>query len=53
MYVISAPDRVRQKTDRRDAAKLSELLWINRDRIAAGQKLVHVSVVYQPTEEEQ
>ena len=53
VYVISAPDRVRQKTDRRDAAKLSELLWINRDRIAAGQKLVHVSVVYQPTEEEQ
>jgi len=52
-YVISAPDRIRQKTDRRDAAKLSELLWINRDRIAAEQKLVHVKVVYQPTEQEQ
>ena len=51
--VIKAPDRVRQKTDRRDAAKLSELLWINRDRIAAGQSLVHVSEVYQPTEQEQ
>lgn len=49
VYVIKAPDRTRQKTDRRDAAKLSELLWINRDRIAAGQPLVHVSVVYQPT----
>ena len=35
--LIKAPDRARQKTDRRDAAKLSELLWINRDRIAAGQ----------------
>ena len=52
-YVISAPDRIRQKTDRRDAAKLSELLWINRDRIAIGQSLVHVKVVYQPTEQEQ
>ena len=51
--VISAPERVRQKTDRRDAAKLSELLWINRDRIAAGQSLVHVKEVYQPTDEEQ
>jgi len=51
-YIISAPERVRQKTDRRDAAKLSELLWVNRDRIAAGQKLVHVKVVYQPSEQE-
>lgn len=53
VYVISAPDRVRQKTDRRDAARLSELLWINRDRIAADQSLVHVKVVYLPTEQEQ
>jgi len=53
VYVISAPERARQKTDRRDAAKLSELLWINRDRIAAGQSLVHVSEVYQPAEQEQ
>lgn len=52
VFVIRAPHRVRQKTDRRDAAKLSDLLWINRDRIAAGQKLIHVSVVYQPTEAE-
>ncbi|MEE9296622.1 MAG: IS110 family transposase [Phycisphaerae bacterium] len=52
-YVIQAPNRVRQKTDRRDAAKLSELLWINRERMAAGDSLVHVSVVYQPTKQEQ
>jgi transposase len=52
-YVISAPPVVRKKTDRRDAARLSELLWINRDRIRAGVELVHVSVVYQPTAEEQ
>jgi len=53
VYVISAPDRIRQKTDRRDAARLSELLWINRDRIAAEQRLVQISEVYRPTEEEQ
>jgi transposase len=53
VYVIAPPTRVRQKTDRRDAAKLSELLWINRDRIATGQRLIHVSVVYQPTKAEQ
>jgi len=52
VYVIKAPERTRQKTDRRDAAKLSEILWVNRDRIAAGQPLVHVSVVYQPTSDE-
>ena len=53
VYLIAAPERARQKTDRRDAAKLSELLWINRDRIAAGESLVHVKIVYQPTEDEQ
>ncbi|MCK4626493.1 MAG: IS110 family transposase, partial [Phycisphaerae bacterium] len=45
--------RARQKTDRRDAAKISELLWINRDRIAADQRLLNVSEVYQATEAEQ
>ena len=53
VYVISAPDRIRQNTDRRDAARLSELLWINRDRIAKRQSLVHISEVYRATEQEQ
>ena len=53
VFVISAPNRIRQKTDRRDAARLSELLWINRERIVAGQRLVHVSEVYRATEQEQ
>ena len=51
--VVKAPERVRQKTDRRDAAKLSELLWLNRDRIAAGEPLIHVHEVYQATEDEE
>ena len=51
-YVIAAPPRVRNKTDRRDAGKLSELLWINRQRIAAGSRLVEIREVYQPSEAE-
>lgn len=53
VYLIAAPPQLRQKTDRRDAAKLSELLWLNRERIANGQGLVHVREVYQPTDDEQ
>lgn len=52
VYVIKAPEPSRKKTDRRDAAKLSELLWVNRDRIAAGLGPKHISEVYQPTEQE-
>lgn len=52
-YVVAAPPRVRNKTDRRDAAKLSDLLWINRERIAGGSRLIELHVVYQPTESEE
>ena len=52
-YVIAAPPRLRNKTDRRDASKLSELLWINRERIAAGSRLVEVRVVYQANKQEE
>lgn len=52
-YVITAPPRVRNKTDRRDAAKLSEMLWINRERIARGQRLLQVHEIYQATQPEQ
>ena len=52
-YLIKAPDRSRQKTDRRDAAKLSELLWINRDRIAAGDPVRGgIREIYRPTRQE-
>lgn len=53
VYVIAAPPRLRNKTDRRDAAKLSSLLWLNRERVAAGERLIHVAEVYQPTDSEQ
>ena len=52
-YVVAAPPRVRNKTDHRDAAKLSDLLWINRDRIAGGGRLIELHVVYQATQEEE
>ncbi len=37
VIVIQPEERKRQKTDRRDAASLSELLWVNRDRLLAGK----------------
>jgi transposase len=53
VFLVAAPPQARQKTDRRDAARLSELLWINRGRIDAGHRLIHVREVYQPTRQEQ
>jgi len=36
IVLVQPEHRPRQKTDRRDAAKLSELLWINRYRLLGG-----------------
>ena len=40
VVLIQPEDRKKCKTDRRDAAALSELLWVNRDRLLQG-KPVH------------
>lgn len=37
VILIQPDDRKRQKTDRRDAAALSELLWVNRERLLHGK----------------
>lgn len=37
IVLIQAENRARRKTDRRDAARLSELLWINRLRLLKGE----------------
>src|SRR6516225_142370 len=37
VVLIQPEDRKRCKTDRRDAAALSELLWVNRDRLLQGK----------------
>jgi len=39
VIVIQPEERKRQKTDRRDAAALSELLWVNRGRLRAGKRV--------------
>ena len=36
----------KKKTDRRDAQKLADLLWINRERLAAGQIVRGLRRVY-------
>ena len=42
----------KRKTDRRDAHKLCELLWLNRDRLAEGLRLPGLRRVYIPTAQE-
>jgi transposase len=37
VILIQPEERKKQKTDRRDAASLSELLWVNGDRLLAGK----------------
>ena len=36
----------KKKTDRRDAQKLADLLWLNRERLAAGQVVRGLRRVY-------
>jgi transposase len=37
VILIQPDDRKQRKTDRRDASALSELLWVNRDRLLCGK----------------
>jgi transposase len=52
VLLIQPEQRSRQKTDRRDASKLGELLWVNRQRLLAGEKVNGVRTVYFPTDGE-
>ena len=48
--VLIQPDkRATRKTDRRDAAALSEVLWVNRDRLLKGLKVQGIRRVVPPT----
>lgn len=40
--LVQADRRSKRKTDRRDANKLGELLWVNRHRLSAGQPISHL-----------
>jgi transposase len=51
VVLIQAQKRQSRKTDRRDAHALSEILWVNRERLLAGQKVQGVRRVVPPTPE--
>ncbi|MDP6558082.1 MAG: IS110 family transposase, partial [Pirellulaceae bacterium] len=42
----------KKKTDRRDARKLADLLWLNRERLAAGKPVHGLRHVYMVTQKE-
>jgi transposase len=47
--LVQPEKRSKQKTDRRDAGALGELLWVNRQRLLAGKKVQGVRRVQLPT----
>ena len=49
VVLIQADTRSRRKTDRRDANHLSELLWLNRDRLLRGQRVQGLRRIVPPT----
>ena len=51
--VLVQPERrSKRKTDRRDANALGELLWVNRHRLLAGQKVANLRRVLPPSPED-
>jgi transposase len=50
--LIQPKEHARRKTDRRDASHLSEILWLNRERLLAGQKVQGVRRVVPPSPQE-
>lgn len=52
VVLVQPASRSRKKTDKRDAAKLAELLWINRQHLERGEKPPGLRRVVLPTPEE-
>lgn len=51
--IVVQPNRAStRKTDRRDAASLAEVLWVNRERLLAGRKAQGVRRIELPTPQE-
>jgi transposase len=48
--LVQAEQRAPHKTDRRDANRLCELLWTNRERLLAGKKVQQLRVIAPPSE---
>lgn len=53
VIVVQPMKRSSKKTDRRDANALSEVLWINRDRLLHGDRVRGVRRIYLPSKDEQ
>ena len=53
IVLLHPEERRRQKTDRRDANRLGELLWLNRHRLATGLRVQGLRRVVIPTADEQ
>jgi len=53
VLVVQPLGRSAAKTDRRDAHCLSELLWVNRERLLRGERVQGVRTVHRATEEQQ
>jgi transposase len=49
IIVLQPEDRQRHKTDRRDAHRLGELLWLNRQRLAGRQRVQGMRRVVMPS----
>lgn len=49
VILIQPDERKKCKTDRRDAAALSELLWVNRDRLLQGKPVRGLQLTAWPT----
>jgi len=52
IVMVQANERAATKTDRRDANRLGELLWVNRARIAAGQRVPGLKWIVIPSKED-
>ncbi len=50
--LVQVEKRSKKKTDRRDAHQLSGLLWVNRGRLLAGQRVEGVRRVQPPSDRE-
>jgi transposase len=53
VVVVQPMKRSKKKTDRRDASQLSEVLWVNRDRLLGGGRAQGVRRIHIPSESEQ
>lgn len=53
VIVVQPMKRSSRKTDRRDAHSLSELLWINRNRLLRGDRVQGVRRIHVPSEDEE